>query len=304
MAKSEEQITDTLLMIRPALFGFNTETAESNIFQKFSEVKKENVHSRALEEFDLLVKKLRENRVYVIVLQDSGLPSTPDSIFPNNWVSFHPAKMILYPMLAESRRMERRNDWIELLKHTLGISEVKNFSPEELKGKFLEGTGSLVLDRKNKIAYANLSSRTNFELLQQWCNEMKFKLISFKAQTSDDKEIYHTNVLMAIGEETAVICNEVIRNVSEKKKVVSKLSAHHQVVEISEEQMMCFAGNILLIKNRDGEKFWLMSEQAFNFLSASQKETLKLDGEFLFSDLKMIEAVGGGSARCMIAEVF
>src|SRR6185295_13044232 len=196
-------------------------TAESNIFQKSSEVKKENVHSRALEEFDLLVKKLRENRVYVIVLQDSGMPSTPDSIFPNNWISFHPGKMILYPMLAENRRMERRNDWIELLKHTLGISEVKNFSEEESKGKFLEGTGSLVLNRKNKIAYANLSSRTNFELLKQWCDQMHFELISFKAQTSDDKEIYHTNVLMAIGEETAVICGEVIRDVSEKKKVLS-----------------------------------------------------------------------------------
>jgi hypothetical protein len=135
MAKSEEQITDTLLMIRPALFGFNTETAESNVFQMSSGVEKENVHSRALEEFDLLVKKLRENRVYVIVLRDSGLPSTPDSIFPNNWISFHPGKMILYPMLAKNRRMERRNDWIELLKHTVNF-QVEEFFCKNRKENF------------------------------------------------------------------------------------------------------------------------------------------------------------------------
>jgi hypothetical protein len=175
MEKSEEQITDTLLMIRPSLFGFNGETAQSNIFQKPSDEKKESIHIQALKEFDLLVKKLRENRVYVIVLQDPGTPSTPDSVFPNNWISFHPEKMILYPMLTENRRFERRKDWVELLKHTLGISKVRDFSAEELKGKFLEGTGSLVLDRKNKIAYANLSSRTDPELLQQWCSEMNFE---------------------------------------------------------------------------------------------------------------------------------
>jgi hypothetical protein len=190
------------------------------------------------------------------------------------------------------------------LKHTLGISEVKNFSPEESKGKFLEGTGSLVLDRKNKIAYANLSSRTNLELLQQWCTEMNFELISFTAKTVREKEIYHTNVIMAIGEETAVLCSEIIRDVNERKRVFNKLSVHHQVVEISEVQMMCFAGNMLLVKNRDGEKFWLMSEQAFSCLSSSQKEILKPDGEFLFSDLKTIETVGGGSARCMMTEIF
>lgn len=304
MEKSEEQITDTLLMIRPSLFGFNTETAESNIFQKPSDVKKESVHDEALKEFDLLAKKLRENKVYVIVLQDPGMPYTPDSLFPNNWISFHREKMILYPLLAENRRMERRSDWIELLKHTSGISEVKNFSAEESGGKFLEGTGSIVPDRKNKVAYANLSSRTNFELLQQWCNEMHFEPVAFTATTRDKKEIYHTNVLMALGEKTAVMCSEVIRDVTERQKVLSKLSAHHRLVEISEAQMMRFAGNMLLVKNRDGEKFWVMSEKAFDCLSSSQKEILKLDGEFLFSDLKMIEAVGGGSARCMIAEVF
>ncbi|HYV92198.1 MAG TPA: arginine deiminase-related protein [Chitinophagales bacterium] len=302
MGRSEQQITDTLLMIRPAQFAYNPETAASNIFQK-TIGKGTIVHSQALKEFDLLVKKLREHKIYVIVLQDSESPLTPDSIFPNNWISFHGKEIILYPMLAENRRLERRSDWIEIIKSSFGISEVKDFSNEELKGKFLEGTGSLVLDRKNKIAYANISSRTNFELARHWCAEMNFELISFNSSTRDGKEIYHTNVLMAIGERVAILCSEVIRDENDRKKVHIKLSQQHHVVEISEEQMNHFAGNMLLVKNRDREKFWVMSQQAFDCLSSSQNETLKLDGEFLLSDLKTIEAAGGGSARCMIAEI-
>jgi hypothetical protein len=301
MEESEEQITDTLLMIRPARFGFNAETAASNVFQKSSGEEK-LIPSEALKEFDVLVKKLLEKKIYVIVLQEPEISFAPDSIFPNNWISFHYRKMILYPMLAENRRLERRTGWINLLKSLFGVSTVKDFSPEELQGKFLEGTGSLVADRINKTVYANLSSRTDGELPQQWCNEMGYVLVSFTAKTSEGKEIYHTNVLMAIGEKTAVICSDVIRDKSERQKVLSNLSAHHQVIEISEEQMNHFAGNLLLVKNRDGEKFWVMSQQAFDYLSSTQKDLLREDGDFIYSDLKTIEAVGGGSARCMICE--
>jgi hypothetical protein len=300
---TEAQITDTLLMVRPGKFIFNSETATSNIFQK-AQGTDDRVHVTALKEFDALVKILREHKIYVIVLQDHESPPTPDSIFPNNWVSFHQEKMIIYPMLAENRRLERKSEWIELIKNTFNIGAVRDLSSKELEGKFLEGTGSLALDRKNKIAFANLSSRTDHQLLQEWCDEMKFELISFTARTNEGKEIYHTNVMIAIGEKIVVICSELITNPEERKNVLSTLSAHHRVIEISEEQVHHFAGNMLLVKNRDGEKFWVMSEQAFQSLYASQKDDLKTDGEFLSVDLKTIETTGGGSARCMLAEVF
>lgn len=304
MKAGNDQTTDTLLMIRPASFGFNAETAASNVFQNQPQQNANEIQQEALREFDSLVRILREHKLYVIVLQDSETHKTPDSIFPNNWISFHEGKMILYPMLAENRRMERRQDWITLLQQSFATTDLKDFSSSELKGKFLEGTGSLVLDRKNKIAYSNVSSRSHPELVEQWSNEMKYQLVSFHAQTRDGKEIYHTNVLMAIGETVAVICSEVISHDNEQKSVFNKLSSSHTVIEISEEQMIHFAGNMLLVKNREEKKYWVMSRQAFDYLTSSQKEILSRDGDFLYSDLTTIETIGGGSARCMMAEVF
>jgi len=304
MKGQAQQATDTLLMIRPKRFGFNSETAASNIFQETTSLKEEAIQKKALEEFDAFVKLLRSNKIYVIVLQDDGAASTPDSIFPNNWISFHQDKMILYPMLAENRRRERKKEWIQLLKHTTNVKDIIDFSSEEEQHHFLEGTGSMVLDHYNKMTFANLSSRTHEEIFKTWCSQMNFEPVSFHTSTIDGKEIYHTNVIMSIGEQTAVICSAVIRNEKERTAVEKKLSVDRQVIEITEEQMNHFCGNLLLVKNRDRKFYWVMSKQAFENFTSQQKEILRLDGELLYSNLTTIETVGGGSARCMLAEIF
>lgn len=191
-----------------------------------------------------------------------------------------------------------------MLRDSFGITGTKDISSFEGEGKYLEGTGSLVLDRKNRIAYSNISSRSNPELLTYWCKEMKYDLVPFTASTRGNKEIYHTNVMMAIGEKTSLACPDVIQDPHERMVVMQKLSQHRRLVEISEEQLMHFAGNMLLIKNREGMNFWVMSDRAFQSLTPAQVEALKSDGDFICSNLKTIEEVGGGSARCMIAEVF
>jgi hypothetical protein len=304
MKKQPGQTTDTLLLIRPLRFGYNAETAGTNVFQQSTDAAANEIQEKALKEFDAFVKRLRRKKIYVMVLEDDGSRDTPDSVFPNNWLSFHDGKMVLYPMMAESRRRERRSNWIQLLKQCSGSKEIIDLTKEELNGKFLEGTGSIVSDRANRIAFANFSSRTSEELFRGWCSRFEFDPVIFHASTKGGNEIYHTNVLMAIGKSTAVICSEVIRDEAERRTVLEKLSTNHQPVEITEEQMSHFCGNVLLVKNREGKNFWVMSEQAFQHFSHRQKELLQTDGEFLFSDLKTIEAVGGGSARCMMAEVF
>ena len=185
MKGQARQATDTLLMIRPAHFGFNVETALSNVFQKDGSISEDEIQKKALEEFDAFVKLLRTNKIYVIVLQDDGSATTPDSIFPNNWISFHQGKIILYPMLAESRRRERRKDWIQWLKQAMNSQDIIDLSSKEKQGHFLEGTGSLVLNHLNKIAFANLSSRTSEEIFKSWCRQMNFESVSFHANTID-----------------------------------------------------------------------------------------------------------------------
>ena len=305
MTQTKSQTTDTILMIRPAQFGFNTETADTNIFQHEPVVtSQEDNHSKALIEFDHFIQLLREHNIYVIILQDPGMPVTPDSLFPNNWISFHDDTIVLYPMLAKNRRMERRAAWISLLKQTFKLNKEINLSGYEKQEKYLEGTGSLVLDRVNKIAYANLSSRTHEILLQQFTDKIQYELVLFKATDNHGQEIYHTNVLMAIGEKTAVVCSEVLHDETERNKVLQKISAYHEVVDITYQQLLQFAGNMLLVKNRVGVKFWVMSEQAFQSLLTSQREILQKDGALIHSPLYTIEKIGGGSARCMMAEVF
>jgi hypothetical protein len=305
MTQTKSQTTDTILMIRPAQFGFNTETADTNIFQHEPvATSQHDNHSKALIEFDHFVQRLREHKIYVIVLQDPGMPATPDSLFPNNWISFHEDTVVLYPMLAKNRQLERRAAWIILLKQTFHLKKEIDLSGYEKQEQYLEGTGSLVLDRINKIAYANLSSRTHEIVLQQFAEQFRYDLVHFKATDNQGKEIYHTNVLMAIGEKTAVLCSEVIHDETERNTVLEKMSAYQEVVDITYQQLLQFAGNMLLVKNRDGAKFWVLSEQAFHSLTPFQKKQLEKDGAFIHAPLNTIEKIGGGSARCMMAEVF
>lgn len=291
-------------MVRPAQFAYNQETAATNIFQQPATAgNRPDIQQKALYEFDQFVQLLRSHKMYVMVLQDQVEPGTPDAVFPNNWISFHENSMALYPMLALNRRMERRTGWIRLLKQVFHKETVTDFTDFELQHQYLEGTGSLVLDRMNRIAYANISSRTHESPLHQFAATMHYDLITFSAAL-DGKEIYHTNVMMAIGEKTALVCSEVIQDTSSRQRMLKKLGADRELVEITREQVRHYAGNLLLVKNRDGERFWVMSEQACHALTENQKDTLRKDGELCVAALDTIETAGGGSARCMLAEIF
>ena len=304
-SKVKSQCTDSLFMVRPSKFGFNRETSSTNVFQhEAMNSDSEGVQAEALREFDQFVNRLREQKIYVTVLQDPGLLNTPDSLFPNNWISFHRDTMILYPLLAENRRKEKRSEWINLLRSEYHVNNVIDLSGYENQNQYLEGTGSIVLDRKNDVIYGNISSRTNPGLLKDIAAKLNYEPVTFSAHLKTGEEIYHTNVVMAIGEWTAVICSEVISDKKERNAVLKNLGKYHRVVEIDEHQLKCFAGNMLLVKNRDNKKFWVMSEQAFRSLSKTQIEVLKTDGGFICSDLQTIETIGGGSARCMMAEIF
>ena len=291
-------------MIRPVSFGFNEQTAGSNAFQN-RDVDQQAVQDKALAEFDAFVKILKENGVSVTVVDDTAQPHTPDSIFPNNWISFHAdGTVFLYPMQAENRRLERREDIISKLEDTFKVAHVIDLSRFEAENKFLEGTGSMVLDRGNKIAYACLSPRTDKEVLTLFCEQAGYKAISFEAADANGKAIYHTNVLMCIGSGFAVICTDSIPNPHEKVVVLESLrSTHKEVVEITFDQMNRFAGNMLEVKNKAGENLIVMSQNAYQALDEVQKSTLKKYGKLVYADINTIETNGGGSARCMIAEV-
>ena len=294
-------------MIRPVNFGFNQETAESNAFQnaEFSNQNKDKSQVIALKEFDEMVIQLRKSDVNVIVIDDTSEPYTPDSIFPNNWVSFHGnGSVITYPMQAENRRLERRKDIIEQLSESFYINRKIDLSGFETDNKFLEGTGSLVLDRKFKIAYACLSPRTNEDVLKEFSAQMNYEIIAFSAVDGAGKQIYHTNVLMCIGEMFAVICLEAIPNLDERLLVRNSLEqSGKRVIEITLEQMNQFAGNMLEIKSQKGEKMLIMSSSAYNSLNPKQIKILNEYCTIYHFDLSMIEGNGGGSARCMMAEI-
>ncbi|MDB5143934.1 MAG: amidinotransferase [Mucilaginibacter sp.] len=298
------QTTSTILMIRPVNFGFNEQTAGSNAFQNRS-VAQQQVQDKALTEFDNLVNVLQENGVEVIVIDDTPEPHTPDSIFPNNWVSFHQdGNVFLYPMMAENRRLERREDIIMQLEDEFKIKHVIDLSRFEHENKFLEGTGSMVLDRENKIAYACLSPRTNKEVLDLFCSQSGYKSVLFHAVDENGLDIYHTNVLMCIGSKFAVICLDSIADGKEKAEVIASLNAtHKEIVAISFAQMNHFAGNMLELKNKAGENLLVMSQNAYRSLNEDQKTTLQKYCKLLYADINTIENNGGGSARCMIAEV-
>lgn len=306
------QSTDTLLMVRPVSFRMNEQTAVNNYYQKvMDEMNASEVQDRALEEFDRFVGKLRANGINVIVIEDTKIPDTPDSIFPNNWISFHECGTVgLYPMFAENRRAERRDDFLEILeeKHNLEIKETANFTHFEEHNIFLEGTGSIVLDRVNRVAFAALSQRTDERALKMFCEEFDFDPIVFNAYQTVGSErlpIYHTNVIMCVGDHIAVICADCIDIQAERNMVISKLEELGKtVVLISEDQVNRFAGNMLEVRNDKGELFLVMSQSAHTSLDPNQIKQIEKHYTILSSSLDTIEACGGGSARCMMAEVF
>lgn len=297
-------------MIEPVDFRFNTQTAVNNYFQTKPE-DDSTAQEKALKEFRGMVAKLREHGVNVIVLQDTLDPHTPDSIFPNNWISFHENKMIaLYPMFAKNRRVERREDDVLALLEEKGFvaEEIMDYSSAEEDNVFLEGTGSIILDRVNKIAYACVSPRTDEELFYEFCEDFEYEPVLFEANHTVDnerKQIYHTNVMMCVGDEYAVIALSTIDDKTEKEFVINKLkSSGKEIIDITEEQMHQFAGNMLQVGGIGNSKYLVMSENAYNSLTQKQIEQIEKFNPIIKVDIDTIETLGGGSARCMMAEVF
>lgn len=297
------QSTNHLLMIRPVAFKFNEQTAGNNKFQQASDDR--DVHMQALSEFDGFVNLLRTNGVDVTVVDDTLQPETPDSIFPNNWVSFHDSgEVILYPMFSENRRAERRHDILEKLGENFILKKITDLSTEEARDIFLEGTGSLVLDRDAKIAYACLSYRTNAIALEKFCAATGYSAVVFNAIDANGFPIYHTNVMMCVGDRFAVVCLESIPDEQERDKLTGSFKATgKELITISFDQMNHFAGNMLLVSNDKGENLLVMSEQAFLSLEPQQVDSLLAFAKIIYAPLYTIEKNGGGSARCMLAEV-
>lgn len=306
-----EQITNTILMIRPVSFRMNEQTAVNNYYQKVLEsLTPETVQFKALQEFDDFVEKLKAVGVNVIVINDTIETDTPDSIFPNNWISFHEnGDVALYPMFAENRRLERREDILETLEE-LGyqINNVVDYTSAEEEKIYLEGTGSLLLDRANGKAYCALSPRADEDLLIEFCEDFEFTPVSFVAnQTLNEKRvpIYHTNVMMCLGEKFSVICLDSIDDKKERKDVIKHLKEDKkEIIAITEEQVNNFAGNMLQVLGSNNKRYIVMSNSAFESLNKQQINQLEKHGNILYSSLDTIEACGGGSARCMMAEVF
>ncbi len=305
------QLTSTILMIRPVGFKMNLETAVNNYYQKvIAGITPEIAQEKALVEFDEFVDKLRKSGVEVIVLDDTLYPETPDSIFPNNWISFHAdGRIALYPMFAPNRRLERRKDLKMLLaQFGLDVQKEEDFTSFEQKSLYLEGTGSMLLDRDNKIVYAAISARTNEEVLNEFCARFDYQPVTFQANQDINGErlaIYHTNVMMCLTDKLAIVCLDCIDNLGERELLVSSLKrTNKQIIEISEDQVNHFVGNMLGLVNNKGEKLIVMSSAALGSLSAQQKDLIERDYKILSSSLDTIEALGGGSARCMMAEVF
>ena len=300
------QVTNHILMIRPARFGYNFETAQSNAFQSDIDIPKEEISQRALEEFDRFVELLRTTGLNVIVIEDSPEPVKPDAIFPNNWISFHQnGYIITYPMQAPVRRLERGEYIIEQIAESFKVQAVFPLEGYEDYEQFLEGTGSMVLDRVNKIAYACLSPRTHEVVLDKFCQLTGYEKVVFHAVDKDGQEIYHTNVMMAMGDDFVVICMETIKDPKERKAVKEAFAkTKKMMVRISMEQMMAFAGNMLQVLDNQGNRHLVMSTQAYESLYPEQIKYLEQHTRLLHSDIKTIETVGGGSVRCMMAEVF
>ncbi len=304
------QITNTILMIRPVSFRMNEQTAVNNYFMEDIDMNNQAINEKAQEEFDAFVSVLKNKGVNVIVIEDTKEPDTPDSIFPNNWISFHANGTVgVYPMFAENRRKERRDDILEKLEEKgFKIENVVDYTAAEGEGLFLEGTGSILMDRENRKAYCALSQRADEDLFIEFCEDFDCFPVIFTANQSVDGKrmpIYHTNVMMALAEEFAIICTDSIDNKKECKNVLDHLKKDgKEIIEITEKQMHHFAGNMLQILGGDGKKYMVMSTAAYESLSSDQIARIESHCDILYSSLSTIETCGGGSARCMMAEVF
>ena len=305
------QTTNTILMIRPVAFRMNEQTAVNNYYQKvLNNISAENVNAKAQKEFDDFVQKLTQVGVNVIVVDDTLTPDTPDSIFPNNWISFHEnGDVVLYPMYAENRRAERREDILDIIESKgFTIDNIMDYTDAENDNIFLEGTGSIILDRENSKAYCALSPRADEELFIEFCEDYEYTPIIFEAfQTVNNqrKHIYHTNVMMCIAETFAVICKDCIDDKQEQKAVINSLKEDgKEIIYLTEEQLNNFAGNMLQVKGFNDKKYLIMSQAAKESLTQEQIYKIEKHCEIISSSLDTIEACGGGSARCMMAEVF
>ncbi|MBS1915303.1 MAG: amidinotransferase [Bacteroidetes bacterium] len=297
------QTTSHLLMIRPVNFSFNAETAVNNAFQVKGAT--DQAQQKGLKEFDDFVNVLTQNGVDVTVVNDTPDPYTPDSIFPNNWVSFHDdGTVLLYPMFAQNRRLERKPNVLQTISSKFNISKTIDLSHYENEAIFLEGTGSMVLDRDKKIAYACLSPRTDYEVLSEFCDDMGYTEEVFDAMDKNNQPIYHTNVMMCVADKYVVICLDSIPAEHEKEHVSQTIkNSGKEIVTITLDQMEHFAGNMLQVNNDKGEKLLVMSSQAYQSLTPEQIKKLESFNKIIHSDLTTIEINGGGSARCMMAEV-
>ena len=304
------QITNTILMIRPVAFRKNEQTAVNNYFQEDISIANAEINSKAQEEFDRFVEILRQKGVDVIVVDDNKDNDTPDSIFPNNWVSFHnTGTVVVYPMFAENRRKERREDIFEVLEsHGFRIDNILDYTSAELEGVFLEGTGSILKDRVHQKAYCALSERAHEELFIEFCEDFDCFPVIFTANQTvegERKPIYHTNVMMAMAETFAVICLDAIDDKKERKNVTAHLKKDgKEIISITEGQMHAFAGNMLQVIGADDQRFMVMSSQAYKSLHEEQIKAIEKHCAIIHSPLDTIETCGGGSARCMMAEVF
>ena len=305
-----KQITNTILMIQPIAFRYNEQTAVNNYYQQVLDgLSTEQTQKNALSEFNTFVDKLRKKGIDVIVVEDTENPDTPDSIFPNNWVSFHESgNVAIYPMYAENRRDERREDILDILadNYNFEINYVKDFTEFENHNKFLEGTGSMVLDRENKMCYASISVRTDEQAVLQWCDVFNYTPICFTANQDiegERKEIYHTNVMMCIADKYVIICLDTIDDKDERKWIKDSLEdSGKEIIEITEDQNHRFAGNMLQLMG--DEKYLVMSKSAYDSLTEIQIERIEKYNPIISSSLDTIESCGGGSARCMMAEIF
>lgn len=294
-------------MVRPANFGFNAETATNNAFQSNDRGETPmNIARLARDEFDNMVEKLRSKGVEIFVIEDTAEPKKPDAIFPNNWISFHKSgAVITYPMYAENRRIERRQEIIDQIGKSFAIDRRYTFEHYEEDGMYLEGTGSMLFDRDRNIAYACLSQRTDPQLLDKFCVLLSARRVVFHSVDRNGDPIYHTNVMMAIGEDFAVLCKDSISKKEELDELLSALEeTGKEVVDISFDQMESFAGNMLQVRNDKGETFLVMSQSAYDSLNMDQIEKLSSKTEIISIDIDTIEYYGGGSVRCMMAEVF
>jgi hypothetical protein len=294
-------------MVRPASFGFNTETAANNVFQSSSaKLTAKEVQQKAVDEFDNFVSTLRKNKIDVIVYRDTPNPPKPDAIFPNNWfATFSNGNVVMFPMFAANRRIEKSDELVQMLTEKFKVKDVEDWSEYEAENFFLEGTGSMIIDHEARIIYACLSPRTHKSLLEKFAAAHHYKAIGFYSKDENDVDVYHTNVIMHIGEGYAVICLESIKDETERIAVSQLLIATgHEIIPITLHQVHSYAGNMLQVKNSDGKNYTILSKQAFDSLTEEQKDIFAIHTNLLPINIDMIETIGGGSVRCMMAEIF